>query len=91
MFFTTMAVRPKTKAILVMLEPITLPTTISDCPANTEAIEVANSGKEVPKATMVTPIIKGEIPIERPMDSAESTNQLDALSRVASAAIKIPI
>jgi hypothetical protein len=40
---------------------------------------------------MVTPIIKGEIPSESPIDSAESTNQLDALSRVASAAIKMPV
>ena len=64
-----------------MFEPITLPVTISDVPLNTEAIEVASSGNDVPKATIVTPIIKGEIPKDSPIFSALSINLSEAQSK----------
>jgi len=70
-----MVVIPRTKRMFAIFDPTTLPITISDCPAKTAAIEEANSGKEVPNATIVTPIIKGEIPNESPISSAASTNQ----------------
>jgi len=62
---------------------MTFPTTISESFAKTEAIEVASSGSEVPKATIVTPIINGEIPNERPIFSAESIKKSEDLSRTA--------
>ena len=58
----------------------TLPTTISDSPAKMEAIDVANSGSEVPMEMMVTPMINGEIPRDKPIFSAPSTNQSEPLS-----------
>ena len=51
----------KIKKILKMLEPITLPTAISLSPFFAAIIEVTNSGNEVPKATIVKPIILSEI------------------------------
>ena len=58
--------------MLVMLEPTTLPNTIWDAlwGDKTAAIEVTNSGNEVPIATKVIPITKGGIPKANPMRSA---------------------
>jgi hypothetical protein len=75
--------------MLVMLDPTALPITISEDPENTEAIDVANSGSEVPNATMVTPIINEGIPIANPTFSAESTNLSDAISKIVMLAKKI--
>ena len=69
-FFPTTTDNPKTSKILVILEPITFPTTISEEPLNTEANDVANSGRDVPNATMVTPIMNGDIPNDNPIFSA---------------------
>jgi hypothetical protein len=44
-------------------------------------MEAASSGREVPKATIVTPMIKGDMPRDNPMRSAESTNQSEAFSK----------
>lgn len=78
--FTKSAERPITNRMLAILDPITLPTTISEVPLLTAVIEVASSGSEVPKATIVTPIINGAIPKDNPISSADLTNQSDALS-----------
>jgi hypothetical protein len=43
-------------------------------------MEENNSGKEVPIATTVTPIINGEIFRAKPIFSALSTNQSDPLT-----------
>ena len=59
--FPTIAVIPRISSILAKFYPTTLPITISEELENTEAIDVATSGREVPKAIMVTPIIKGGI------------------------------
>ena len=75
--------------MLVMLEPTAPPMTISEDPLNTDAIDVASSGSDVPNATIVTPIIKDGIPIARPTLSAESTNLSDAISKTVILTIKI--
>lgn len=76
--------------MLVMFDPTTFPMTISEVPAKTLATEVASSGNEVPNAIIVTPIIKGEIPKERPISSAESMNQSAAFSKTAKLITKRP-
>ncbi len=60
---------------LKILEPTTLLTEISAFPAKTALIVTANSGAEVPKATMVRPITKSEIPREYAMCEADVTTQ----------------
>lgn len=77
------------RRILVMLDPITLPATISELPILTDAIEEASSGRDVPKATTVTPMIKGDIPKLSPIFSAELTNQSLDLIKTNKLAIKI--
>ena len=89
----TKAVNPNTKRIFVILDPTTFPTTISVVPLNTEAMDAANSGNEVPKATIVTPMIKGDIPKDNPIFSAESINQSEATNNTArlAAAIRMKV
>ena len=53
---------PKIKPRLNILEPKTLPTAISGLPSNAALTDTANSGAEVPIATIVKPIIKSETP-----------------------------
>ena len=53
---------PKTSNILNMFDPITLPIAISVSPFLTATIEVTNSGKEVPHATIVSPTKLSLIP-----------------------------
>ena len=72
-----------------MFDPTALPITISDDPENTEAIDVASSGSEVPNATIVTPMINDGIPIANPTFSAESTNLSEAISKTVMLAMKI--
>ena len=59
-FFTTnfliTTATPKIRRLLVILLPITLPSTISALPLARAFIEIANSGALVPKATIVNPI-----------------------------------
>lgn len=76
--FPTTAVKPKTNKILVIFEPTIVPGIISEELLKTDATEVANSGIDVPNATIVTPIINGEIPYESPIFSAASINLSDA-------------
>jgi hypothetical protein len=53
---------PRIRVILVIFDPRMLVIAISGCLSKTATAETTSSGKEVPKATMVKPIIKGEIP-----------------------------
>lgn len=48
-----MALIDKIKNTLKILDPITLPKAISEFFLNAATAEVANSGREVPKATIV--------------------------------------
>lgn len=58
-------VRAKTRAMFAMFDPITLPSAISGCPVIAESRLTISSGAEVPKATTVSPITRGEI-LNRP-------------------------
>ncbi len=57
----TIAVIPKIRRMLAKFDPTTFPITIYEESDITEAIDVATSGKDVPNAIIVTPIIKGGI------------------------------
>ena len=58
---STKAVQPIIIKALNILLPTTLPIAISALPFNAESTLITNSGAEVPKATMVSPITKSEI------------------------------
>lgn len=79
--FPKIAAAPSTNRIFVILDPTAFPITTSDEPEYTETIEVANSGKDVPNATMVTPTTNDGIPKARPIFSEESTNLSEAISK----------
>src|SRR3989338_4502445 len=53
------AARPRTSAILAILDPMTLAGTTSVAPRQTATIAEDNSGIVVPKLTIVTPITNG--------------------------------
>ena len=61
--------------LLKLLLPMTLPSTISDCPPSEAMVFTTNSGAEVPKPTITMPINSGGMPKwraeGRPLDSAE--------------------
>jgi len=74
---------PIIRRIFAIFEPTAFAETISVLSFKTAATEEASSGKEVPIATIVTPIMKGEILKARPIFSALSTNQsADLISKV---------
>jgi len=83
MIFENTTLMPNTKRTLVILEPTTLPSTISEDPSTTAKIDVANSGKDVPKANMVTPIMNDDIPYDLPIISAAPINLSEAKMRTA--------
>ncbi len=70
-----MAVPPRINPRLKILEPITFPIDISDCCVKAALMVTANSGADVPKATMVSPIIKSETFKVWAISDAESTSQ----------------
>jgi hypothetical protein len=87
----TTADNPTIRRILAVAEPIAVETTTSVAPLKVAAIETAASGKEVPIATIVTPIIKGDIFKARPIFSALSTNQSAPFINKAKLPMKIKI
>ena len=62
--------------MFVMLLPTILPMARPELPLAQENTLMINSGREVPKATMVKPMIKGDIFALIPMLVAPSTSQL---------------
>ena len=70
-----MAVPPRIKPRLKILEPITFPMDISDCFVIAALMVTANSGADVPKATTVSPIIKSDTFRVCAISEAESTSQ----------------
>ena len=70
-----MAVPPRIKPRLKILEPITFPMDISDCCDIAALMVTANSGADVPKATTVSPIIKSDTFRVCAISEAESTSQ----------------
>ena len=71
-----------------MFEPTTFPTTISDDPSKTAMIEEMSSGKDVPTATIVTPMMKAGNPKNKPIFSAEFVKNSEALTNTYKLAIK---
>ena len=71
----TSATPPKMKPRLNMLEPTTLPTEMSAWPRNAAFTVTANSGAEVPNATMVRPMTSSDIPSRLAKCAAPSTSQ----------------
>ena len=69
-----LALHPNTKKILKRLLPITFPIAISGFFFRAATIEVASSGREVPPATSVSPMIDSLTPILRAMPVAPLTN-----------------
>ena len=67
---------PKTKRILNIFDPTIFPTEIALSFLKAAIAEVANSGKDVPKATTLIPITISEIPKYRAKNIAPSTNKL---------------
>ena len=73
----TMAQMANTVKMLKILLPTTFPTAISLSPLMAATTEVANSGREVPAATMVRPIIQSLTPILRAISVALPTSHCD--------------
>ena len=71
-----------------MLLPTTLPTAKPGAPSKAERMEISNSGAEVPKATMVSPIIKWGIFRRTARDTAPRTNASPPIMSIASPAIR---
>ena len=69
------ALMPITTKRLKILEPTTFPMAMSLLPFTAAVILTASSGALVPKATMVSPIIKDGIRKRLAMEEAPSTNQ----------------
>ena len=65
-----MATTARTNSMLKMLEPMTLPTTMSASFLRAATIDVASSGNDVPSATIVKPIISGLMPSNRAPSTA---------------------
>ncbi len=59
----TSAVIPSTNAILVMFEPSALPTAVFMFPFKEAMADTIISGADEPMATMVNPIIMGDMPM----------------------------
>lgn len=60
---------PITRNMLEMFEPITFAATIPGSPLYIEKMDVASSGREVPRATTVTPMINCGTPSDSPIFS----------------------
>jgi len=81
----TNAVRPRINDILTILDPITLPIAISavapGATVNDATKLTASSGKEVPNATSVKPITKGETLNFLAIDEDDETKKSAPLTR----------
>ena len=82
---------PITNKILKIFEPKTFPRAISCFFVKAALTETTNSGKEVPRATIVTPTIKGEILKANPIFSALLTNKSADFIKTSKLKIKIII
>ncbi len=72
-----MALVPITNKILKIFEPTILPIAISAFPRLAAVTEVTNSGRDVPNATMVNPIIRSLTPKYFAIPLAPSTAKLE--------------
>ncbi len=71
----TRAVIPRIRPMLVILEPSALPMDSPPLPCEAATAETTISGAEVPKPTMVRPIISGETPKLRAVAAAPATKR----------------
>jgi len=60
--WVTVAQTPRTRRILAMLEPITLPSAMPGAPFKFADMVTSNSGADVPNDTIVRPITVGDMP-----------------------------
>ncbi len=67
---------PITSKMLLILDPITFPTSISPSPFFAEDIATDSSGREVPRATIESPIIESDTPKKVANLTAELTSSL---------------
>jgi hypothetical protein len=74
----------KTRNIFSIFEPIALPTTISTLPLRAATTEVANSGSEVPPATIVSATTPSFIPSSVAIAIAPFTIHLPPIANPAS-------
>lgn len=65
---------PSIQKILKIFDPTIFHTAISLCHFRAAMTDVANSGKDVPIATIVKPITISDIPKDRAIVTAQSTN-----------------
>ena len=72
---------PITKKIFAIHEPIILPNEISGLFCKAAPNDIANSGAEVPKATIINEIIIDEIPIFAAVFDVPSTNTSEPFHR----------
>ena len=72
----TRAVQPTIISMLKMLLPTTLPTAMSALPCRADRMLMTSSGADVPKATIVRPMTRFEIPYRLAMAAAPSVNAL---------------
>ena len=82
---------PKMSRMLKILEPTTLPTAISLSPFFAATIEVTSSGSDVPKATIVSPIMASLSPKTRAISLAPSTDKSPPIMIPTNPAIHISI
>ena len=75
------AVTPRIRSMLAILLPSTLPVAKPELPSALAMTLMMSSGKEVPIETMVSPIIKSEIPRREAMAVAPFTSQSAPLIR----------
>jgi hypothetical protein len=71
----TKAKIPRIKKVLAILLPKIFPMAISALPLQLAKILIINSGTEVPKATMVSPITSEDTPNLRAKEEAPSTKK----------------
>ena len=82
------ALTPATTSRLKMFDPTMLPTAISFAPSSAAVTLTASSGADVPKATMVRPMISGDTPRRRARPDAPETNQSAPLTSRAKPATR---
>ncbi len=67
-----MAEIPRIRSVFEIFDPIILPNAIPELPFMLASILTTNSGAEVPKATIVRPITKEEMPYFRAIEDDPS-------------------
>ena len=67
-----------------MFEPITFPTASPPDPLKAASSEMTSSGADVPKATMVNPMMSGEMPMRRASPTAPFTRKSPPTTRPTS-------